>query len=156
MMVSMSGKARPLSKIVADGPVALSIRQPWATLVVHGIKTIEIRSWSTKKTGEIYIHAGQLADRREDAWRFVPKKLREWTERRGGIVGRARLIECVSYEDSASFAKDVKRHLNNPDWFQPPRLYGLVMSELEPVDFLPCKGGLYFFPVKKNLKTGRE
>lgn len=35
----------------------LSVRQPWATLIVHGIKTIESRSWRTSWRGTLLIHA---------------------------------------------------------------------------------------------------
>jgi hypothetical protein len=37
----------------------LSIRQPWAGLIVAGIKDIENRSWSTSYRGPILIHAGK-------------------------------------------------------------------------------------------------
>lgn len=36
---------------------ALSIKQPWASLIAHGIKDIENRTWKTKFRGTIYIHA---------------------------------------------------------------------------------------------------
>ncbi|MGE5519226.1 MAG: ASCH domain-containing protein [Candidatus Dadabacteria bacterium] len=35
----------------------LSLLQPWATLVVMGLKTIETRSWSTNHRGPLLIHA---------------------------------------------------------------------------------------------------
>ncbi|RJX17561.1 MAG: ASCH domain-containing protein [Desulforudis sp.] len=38
---------------------ALTLTQPWATLLAHGIKTIETRSWSTKYRGWIAIHAAK-------------------------------------------------------------------------------------------------
>jgi hypothetical protein len=39
---------------------ALSIRQPWAHLIVAGIKQIENRTWTTRYRGPLLIHAGQL------------------------------------------------------------------------------------------------
>jgi len=36
---------------------ALSIKQPWASLIAHGIKDIENRTWKTKIRGSIFIHA---------------------------------------------------------------------------------------------------
>ncbi len=36
---------------------ALSLKQPWATLVAMGIKTIETRSWATDYRGPLFIHA---------------------------------------------------------------------------------------------------
>lgn len=38
---------------------ALTLRQPWASLVANGVKTIETRSWATKHRGRIAIHAGK-------------------------------------------------------------------------------------------------
>ena len=37
---------------------ALTLHQPWASLIAVGVKTIETRSWSTKHRGPIAIHAG--------------------------------------------------------------------------------------------------
>ncbi len=37
---------------------ALSIRQPWASLIARGEKTIEVRSWSTSYRGPLLICAG--------------------------------------------------------------------------------------------------
>ena len=38
---------------------ALTIAQPWATLVAIGAKQIETRSWQTNYRGDIAIHAGK-------------------------------------------------------------------------------------------------
>lgn len=40
---------------------ALTLTQPYATLVAIGAKTIETRSWSTKYRGRVAIHAGRKA-----------------------------------------------------------------------------------------------
>jgi hypothetical protein len=37
----------------------LSLMQPWATLVVMGLKTIETRSWATDYRGPLFIHASK-------------------------------------------------------------------------------------------------
>jgi len=37
---------------------ALTVRQPWASLVALGVKTIETRPWSTRYRGPLAIHAG--------------------------------------------------------------------------------------------------
>jgi hypothetical protein len=41
----------------------LSVRQPWASLIVNGTKTVENRSWSTNYRGLLLIHASQKVDR---------------------------------------------------------------------------------------------
>ncbi len=37
---------------------AISIRQPWAELILLGKKTIELRSWSTDYRGQLWLHTG--------------------------------------------------------------------------------------------------
>lgn len=41
---------------------ALSIKQPWAWLIVHGIKDIENRHWRTKFHGRFFVHASKSFD----------------------------------------------------------------------------------------------
>lgn len=40
----------------------LTLRQPWATLVAIGEKTVENRRWSTSYRGPLAIHAGEAWD----------------------------------------------------------------------------------------------
>lgn len=43
--------------------IALGIRQPWAELILRGVKTIEVRSLPTRVRGPIYLYTSQkLAD----------------------------------------------------------------------------------------------
>jgi len=39
--------------------IALGIRQPWAELILQGIKTLEIRSQNTRVRGTIYVYASK-------------------------------------------------------------------------------------------------
>lgn len=55
---------------------ALTLHQPWASLVALGVKTIETRSWSTKYRGQLVIHAG----------RSLPPYL-PWLDGRGDRTG---------------------------------------------------------------------
>jgi hypothetical protein len=41
----------------ADTGVCLSMHQPWASLLVAGIKRLEGRSWGTSHRGRLWIHA---------------------------------------------------------------------------------------------------
>ena len=112
---------------------ALSIQQPWAWLIVHGHKPVENRDWPTKMRGIIGIHAGKRFDREGYEWvratfPDIPLPDPDAFER-GGIVGRATLVDCV--EDHAS------------PWFFGD--YGFVMEDAEPLPFAPCRGMLGFF-----------
>lgn len=42
---------------------AITIKQPWATLIALREKQFETRSWQTKHRGKIAIHAGKTIDK---------------------------------------------------------------------------------------------
>lgn len=44
---------------------ALSIKQPWAGLIIAGIKTVENRSWNTYYSGPLAIVSTQQPDKKE-------------------------------------------------------------------------------------------
>lgn len=41
---------------------AITLFQPWASLIMDGRKTIETRSWKTNYRGVLAIHAGRICD----------------------------------------------------------------------------------------------
>ena len=41
----------------------LTIREPWASLIINGYKKYEFRSWKTNYRGVVLIHAGKGIDR---------------------------------------------------------------------------------------------
>src|SRR5437016_8997304 len=105
---------------------ALSLKQPWATLLAHGRKTIEVRSWPTARRGRILLHAARVSDDRPEVWARVPDQLRAAARLAGGIVGVGDLTGCLVYRDAAAFGADADRHWNDPSWFEPPKLYGFT------------------------------
>jgi hypothetical protein len=121
--------------------IALSIRQPWAWLIVNGHKPVENRTWRTSYRGPLLIHASKGMTRREFAecrsitWAMsLPIDLPSFEElERGGIVGQAVLIDCVNQHDS-------------PFFFGP---FGFVLADAKPLPFRPCKGQLGFFEVTR-------
>ncbi|MBI1832364.1 MAG: ASCH domain-containing protein [Planctomycetes bacterium] len=126
---------------------ALSIKQPWAALVVGGLKTIEVRRWPTGRRGRILIHAARVPDDRPEAWRHVPAELHALTALRGGIIGAVELAECRSYRDLSGFLADQEAHLNEADWFEPPLLYGFRFAQPEILPFQKFPGWFRFFKV---------
>lgn len=116
---------------------ALSIKQPWAWLIVHGYKTVENRTWKTGYRGPVLIHAGKSFDNIgyqeiKEAFPEIPlPKLNEFQF--GGIIGQATLTDCVTQHSSP--------------WFSGP--YGFVFSFATPCEFTPCKGSLGFFSLVK-------
>jgi uncharacterized protein (UPF0264 family) len=128
-------------------PFALSIKQPWAALVAHGRKTIEVRRSSTLRRGRVLIHAARIPDERPEAWAHVTPALLATTRLRGGIIGQAELVGCNTYATPAAFALDRAAHLNLPSWFVGGPLYGFVFARARLLDFRRCSGSLHFFEV---------
>ncbi len=131
---------------------ALSLKQPWATLLVHGRKTIEVRRWPTARRGRILIHASRIADERPEVWALVPPELRQAAELAGGIVGAGDLTGCIAYRSIEAFRADQKRHLNLPHWFEGKVLYGFTFDRLEVLPFRSYPGWMRFFPVDLEEK----
>lgn len=127
---------------------ALSIKQPWAALLVAGRKTVEVRSWHSAIRGRVLIHAARVPDDRHEAWRRVPDDVRPLTDAAGGIIGEAELIDCISYRSLAAFERDREQHLNDPVWFRPHGLYGFVFRNAGPLPFRRCRGYVRFFSVE--------
>lgn len=132
---------------------ALSVKQPWAALVVAGRKTVEVRKWATAIRGRVYIHAARVPDHRPEGWAQVPDELKPLSQLCGGLIGAADLTACLSYRTPAGFAADVAKHLNAADWFEGRQMYGFVFRGAGPVPFVPCKGNVRFFTVNVPAAT---
>lgn len=133
--------------LCVDVRYALSLRQPWAALLADGCKSIEIRRWRTARRGWVLIHAARAMDRRPEAWERLPSRLWRAARLRGGIVGVGRIENCLAYRSRETFADDEDRHLNPPNWFRDPVLYGLIFRQATPLPFRPLSGWVRFFPV---------
>ena len=126
---------------------ALSIQQPWAWLIVNGLKAVENRTWRSSFRGPILIHAGKAVDR--DALTSLQRgfhpasgrkldaglaELRRHAQlmRMGGFVGVAEVVDCIDRSDD--------------EWFVGP--YAFVLRDARPIPFIPARGALGFFKVE--------
>ncbi|AZI37071.1 hypothetical protein NT2_01_04700 [Caenibius tardaugens NBRC 16725] len=99
---------------------ALSIKQPYPHHIFHDGKDVENRDWPTKGRGWFIVHAGVSKTELADSQMELP---------RGGIVGMARIVDCVTEMES--------------HWFF--GRYGFVLRDAFPVPLIPCRGQLGFF-----------
>ncbi len=129
----------------------LSLKQPWAALLVAGIKTIEIRSWFTNYRGRLLIHAAQTPDKRPEAWSHVPPHLLDLTNQRGGIIGVGTLTACISYNTLNDFLRDQHLHLNDEKWFNQKELFGLKFEHLSITPFVKLIGNVRIFKVASEI-----
>ncbi len=110
----------------------LSIRQPWAWLIVEGYKPVENRTWATAHRGPVLIHASMKFDWDARAWlaknfghiHVLMPKMPSYEY--GGIIGAANLTDVVTEMDSR--------------WFTGPQ--GFIMEQPKPLPFFACKGML--------------
>ncbi|MBE6157401.1 MAG: ASCH domain-containing protein [Firmicutes bacterium] len=75
---------------------ALTIKQPWASLIVDGYKKYEFRSWKTNYRGKILIHAG-LSLEKDMMERFKDYNLNCTL---GAIIGEAELVDCILVDEN--------------------------------------------------------
>lgn len=116
----------------------LSIRQPFAHLIVVGEKDVENRTWETPYRGPILIHAGKsmfeghktLVKAMRDEGMAVPEKFD-----RGGIVGVATLVDIVT-----------RKRSRRDYWFEGP--CGWILENPRPLPFMPLKGQLQLFSIQ--------
>ena len=74
---------------------AITIKQPFATLIAEGLKEYEFRTWKTKYRGDILIHAGKSVDKAAMK-RFAYLDL-EYPL--GCFVAKAAITDCVAVDD---------------------------------------------------------
>lgn len=119
---------------------ALSIKQPWAQLILEGAKDVEVRSWSTSYRGPVWIHTGKKVDAHATE-RFGRTGL--FT---GGLVGSANLYG-IRPMSASSWDAWRERHLDSARFNEELAKYGWILrSAVLLTPAIPAKGkrGLFF------------
>ena len=138
----------------------LSIRQPWASLIIKGFKDVENRSWRTSIRGEIAVHAS--ASKTEDDWddaiitasmiqTITFSEAKEWLIKtigdsdklpRGVILGTVEIADCKRERTSLwHFEENWGFYLQNPKELKKP---------------IPAKGKLGFWDFDLSLAEAEK
>lgn len=124
---------------------AISIRQPWAWLIINAGKDIENRDWLTNFRGRILVHASLGMTRAEYGDAYSTARMASGHDlppmadlQRGGIIGSVEIVDCVKASTSP--------------WFF--GTFGFVLANPRPLPFVPFKGSLGFFDVPDHLVQG--
>jgi hypothetical protein len=140
---------------------AISVRQPWAWCITNAGKCVENRTWNTDYRGPVLIHAAkrctmaEYVDWSNSIWNAAPyaeavlcsltghdlPDIKDMP--RGGFVARASIVGCVHASDKHLLSAQDKL------WFFGP--YGFVLSDVEPIPFVPYLGALGLFNVPDDL-----
>lgn len=151
---------------------ALSLWQPWASLIALGEKRIETRSWGTPYRGPLLIHATKKSPK--DAYELcyeypfaeaLARRGIAWPGAlpRGAIVAVADLVTCIRLDDDLTvrdtllvpFAREYERHFGD---YAIGR-HAWVLGRVRPVDPpIPTGGGRglwHFTPQERDRERVR-
>lgn len=137
---------------------AISVKQPWASLIARGSKTVEVRTWATKYRGPLLIVAGLQPDNnimkktaKSNAtgavWLndlYPENKLSGWYPL-GAAVCVVNIVGCEPFSnekhaEGAAFESDFAE-----------KLFAWLLSNPQPVQPFKIKGKLNFYEVDEYL-----
>lgn len=119
---------------------ALTVRQPYAWLIVAGFKPIENREWSTTYRGPLLIHAAVKPH--DHSVSQIERRYNVPIDRAalqfGGIIGRVDLVDVVTSHSSR--------------WFEGP--FGWVLKCPTILPFERMRGGVGLFEAGQAPNAG--
>lgn len=134
--------------------LALGIRQPWAELIVRGVKCVEVRKFDTKVRGRIYVYASrQFSDHPAAAIAAHEYQLDLQSLTRGMVVGSVEIVGT----DVATPA-DARAACLRPEDLDGTHLWGWRLASSDRFDnpvsirFLPY--GIWFYPFRPRRPEG--
>jgi len=126
----------------------LSLKQPFADLLAHGEKTIELRKWNTSFRGEFLIHASKNID--TDACERLDMDINKLTI--GSIIGSAYLYDVKEYNNEQEFIKDKLKHFSIITRFLEGYKFGFLVKNAKRLRrTIPYPGKLNFFEVDNAI-----
>jgi predicted transcriptional regulator len=126
----------------------LSLKQPYADLLVFGEKTIELRKWNTKFRGEFLIHASKNID--IQACERLDIDIDKLTL--GAIIGSAFLYDFKEYSNQEEFNKDKQKHFSIVTKYFDGYKYGFLIRNARMFKkSIPYPGKLRFFEVEDSI-----
>lgn len=121
----------------------LAVRQPWASLIAEGHKTIEVRSRNTLKRGQFAIYASRT---KPTGWcrKVSNGEIRDLDKLpTGQIIAVANLYNSLIAPTESDFTYFSDRHLLTSKYYVPDKTCMWFLSDIqkaEPVDFKFQKG----------------
>lgn len=120
----------------------LSLKQPFAELILQGKKKIELRKWNTHFRGEFLIHASKIP------YRDFMKSFGFEELPCGFIVGKAELFDVKEYKNAEELREDQNLHLASGEWGK----FGFILRNPQRIKPIPAKGSLNFWDFELNNK----
>ena len=110
----------------------LSIREPFATLIMEKTKTIETRSWKTNYRGELYIHSclsySKSLNEKEAS------KLLKNDIQLGKILCRCILVDCIYMDEKYIGKIKIEDPINYKCGRYEVGRYAWILEDVEPLE----------------------
>jgi hypothetical protein len=129
---------------------ALSLWQPWATMMAEGLKKIETRHWATKYRGPLLIHAAQHLETPtifESA--LLASRGAHWTRLpRGFLLCKVEIVDCQRITEDNIPLDEQERRLGD---YTPGRFMWITTSLEAFRTPLPYRGRQGLFEVPDHI-----
>ena len=119
----------------------ISIKEPFATLIMNGNKKIETRSWKTNYRGELYIHASGKTLAKEFLDDNIIDLIKDMDMNFGNIICEGNLIDCI-YMDEEFIKKIRKNKIEYICGLYEVGRYAWIFDNIELIYPIPAKGKL--------------
>ena len=128
----------------------ISLRRPWASLILQGLKSIETRTWRTSIRGRLYIHVSQGAAAPILAVSLPPQRCPPPLDP-GFVHGYVDVVGIRVYMDLEEFLADQDLHRCR---YHPPEfpVYGWELLNPVTIQPIPCRGQQRIF--RRDLDAG--
>jgi len=134
---------------------ALGIRQPWAELIMRGVKTIELRSSQTKIRGTIYVYASKTLAKTSHAIEAATQaEITTETLPTGTLIGTVEIVASfpatAEHEEASGVPASLLKGKYGWKLANPKRIKSPIVPQ-----FLPY--GVWFYPfVRKQTGTRQK
>lgn len=116
--------------------------EPFATLIAHGVKTIETRSWKTNLRGDLYIHAGVTKyDYKNKGKEFI-ELAKKYEYNPGHILCKCNLVDCVLMTEEYIEYIKTNQFINYICGSFEVGKYAWILEDVEVIKPIPIKGKL--------------
>ncbi|MDO4739823.1 MAG: ASCH domain-containing protein [Eubacteriales bacterium] len=129
---------------------ALSLKEPWASLVAQGIKKMETRSWRTNYRGELLIHASLSPVGKTERERALSELLNAPC-RQGFILCRCRLADCVLIDEEFAAHLREESPIEYLCGDYSPGRYAWILEDVRPVLPVRAKGRLGLWECEQSI-----
>ena len=143
----------------------ITVKQPWAWLIIEGVKDIENRTWPTKFRGRVLIHAAAKPWTWQSLLKYLTPAMksvfdkggasRTWLDclTKGKIIGSVEIVDCVINHPSVWAEKSQLSENADDGWlyFDHPTYNWVLANPIKFPEPIPAKGKLSFWEFDEKL-----